>query len=206
MSSYSASSSVGTLRSTVVTRFLATMVPSDSQSRPPAGYGFPEGVGGPRPGHPDGPLRFLDGPLRTRRPLSPREAGKVHALVASLAVTGFTTLWRAGHLRLRNEAESGSLALRLARSLPGASTTGLRPTPPRSLSAERAICRVTSFQVTRSARLFLTLQRRKESDGPHPPFLLFPMAAPIGRSPKNCAIAAYKIIPTHFALLAFFVV
>ena len=165
ISSYSASSSVGTLRSTVITRFAATMVPSDSQSRPPAGYGFPDGVGGPRPCHPVGPLRFLDGPVHTRRPLPPREADKVHALVASLAVAGFTTLWRAGHLLLRNEAETGSLALRLARSLPGASTPGLRPTPPESLSAERAICRVTSFQVTRSARLLLTLQRRGERPG-----------------------------------------
>jgi hypothetical protein len=100
-----------------------------------------------------------------RRPLPPREAGKVHLLVASLAVAGFTTLWRVGHLHKRNEADSGSLALRLTRSLAGASTPGLLPSPPGPLPAERAIRKATSFQATRSARLILALQRRKDRQG-----------------------------------------
>jgi hypothetical protein len=103
----------------------------------------------------------------------------VHSLVAgdpqrdrprwaspSLAVAGFTTLWRAGHLHKRNEADSGSLALRLTRSLAGASTAGSLPTPPGPLPAERAIRKATSFQVTRSVRLILTLRRHKEERCP----------------------------------------
>jgi hypothetical protein len=85
----------------------------------------------------------------------------VHLLVATLAVAGFTTLWRAGHLHKRNEADSGSLALRLTRSLAGASTAGSLPTPPGRLPAERAIRKATSFQVAGSARLILTLQKRR---------------------------------------------
>ena len=87
----------------------------------------------------------------------------MHVLVGSLAVAGFTTLWRAGHLPKRNEADSGSLALRLTRSLAGASTAGLLPTPPGPLPAQRAIRKAISFQVTRSVRLILTLQRRRDA-------------------------------------------
>lgn len=128
--------------------------------QPESGYGFPVPVGGARPRHRTGSPRFLGGPVRMRRPLPPREASKVLVLVTTLAVAGFTTLWRVGHLHKRNEAEPGSLALRLTRSLAGASTPGLLPSPPGPLPAERAIRKATSFQVTRSARLILALQRR----------------------------------------------
>ncbi len=56
---------------------------------------------------------------------------------------------------LCNEAQPGSLSLRLTRSLTGASPAeSLRPTPG-SVPVERAIDRVTSFQITRSTRLGL---------------------------------------------------
>ena len=54
-SSYSSTFTVRPLRSTIVTRFLATMGLSDSRSRPPCGYAFPHCVGGSptaRPGLP----------------------------------------------------------------------------------------------------------------------------------------------------------
>lgn len=81
-------------------------------------------------------------------------------LVATLVVAGFTTLRRVSHLHKRNEAILGSLALRLTHSRVGASTDGLLHTPPELLFDERAIGKVTTFQVTRSARLVLAHRRR----------------------------------------------
>ncbi len=49
----------------------------------------------------------------------------MHMLVASPSVAGFTTSGGLAILHLCNEAESGSLSLRLMRSALGASTTGL---------------------------------------------------------------------------------
>ncbi len=86
----------------------------------------------------------------------------MHMLVATLVVAGFTTLWRAGRLHKRNEAMLGSLSLRLTHSRVGASTAELLQSSPDLLFAERAIGKVTTFQVTRSARLILAHQRRKE--------------------------------------------
>jgi hypothetical protein len=82
----------------------------------------------------------------------------VHMLVATLVVAGFTTLRRAGHLHKCNEAMLGLLSLRLTHSRVGASTDGLLHTPPELLFDERAIAKVTTFQVTRSARLVLAHQ------------------------------------------------
>lgn len=79
----------------------------------------------------------------------------MHVLVASLVVAGFTPIRRAGRLHLCNEAETGSLALRLMRSPSGASALDWDLTPPGRLLAERATRKATSFQVTRSARLGL---------------------------------------------------
>jgi hypothetical protein len=110
-----------------------------------------------------GPPRFLDRSVPTRRPLTPRRARRVLAPVASASVAGFITFGSLATLDEVHEADSGSLALRLAGSLPEASPArSLRPSPARSLRptlgslpAERAIRRITSFQMTRSARLRL---------------------------------------------------
>ena len=59
---------------------------------------------------------------------------------------------------LRNGAESGSLSLRLTRSLPGAPPPGSLRTTSGSLPVVRAIDRATSFQITRSTRLCLAHQ------------------------------------------------
>jgi hypothetical protein len=67
-------------------------------------------------------------PFGTRRPLSPRKTRWTPMLVVHPPATGFTTLRRAGRLHLLcNEAETGSLALRLMPSTFGASALGLRP-------------------------------------------------------------------------------
>ena len=102
-----------------------------------------------------GPPRFLDRSVRARRPHSPRKARRVHMPVASPSVSGFTISGRLATFTRCNEAVSGSLALRLTRSLPGASPRGLLHATSESLPVERAIDRVTSFHVTRSVRLFL---------------------------------------------------
>ena len=85
------------------------------------------------------------------------------SLVTSKSTTGFTQSGRLATLHWRNEADSGSLALRLTRSLHRASTTRSLQLPPVSLPGERAITRATSSQVTRSARLILAL--RRDADG-----------------------------------------
>ena len=67
---------------------------------------------------------------------------------------------------LRNEAESGSLALRLADSPPEASPLGLLQAALGRLSLEWAIERMNSFQFIRSARLCLAHPRaRRLSSG-----------------------------------------
>ena len=145
---------------------------------------LPQVRGGHHP-RPYGPLRFLDRPLRTRRPLSPRQARQTLVLVVHLPATGFTTLWRVGHLHTCNEAETGSLSLRLMRPFLGASTTGLLPPPPDSLHGERASSTVTTFQVTRSVRLGLTHQstQRKEEDGDRASYC--PKSWPICENRRN---------------------
>ena len=116
-------------------------------------------------GHPAGSPRFLGRSVRARRPLSPRKARWVHAPVASPPAAGFTILGRLATFIWCNEAVSGSLALRLTRSLPGASPGGSLHLASGSLPVERAIDRVTSSQVTRSARLRLAHPRHQGALG-----------------------------------------
>jgi hypothetical protein len=82
-------------------------------TRPPRGYLFPQGVGSRRLA---GSPRFLGRSVLARRLLPPRKVRRVLLPVASPSISGFTTLWRAGHLPLPNEAEMSSLALRLTSS------------------------------------------------------------------------------------------
>ena len=107
--------------------------------------------------HSAGAPRFLDRSVPMRRPQPPRRARQLLAPITSPPVSGFITYGRLAAPTLHNEAESGSLALRLTGSPREASPDGLlRPTLAR-LPVERAIDRASSFQLTRSARLILAL-------------------------------------------------
>jgi len=79
------------------------------------------------------------------------------APITSPPVSGFITYGRLAAPSLHNEAESGSLALRLTGSPHEASPHGLLRLTLARLPVEWAINRVSSFQLTRSARLILAL-------------------------------------------------
>ena len=91
--------------------------------------------------HPAGPPRFLDQSVSTRRPLSPRRARQLHTSVSSLPALGFTYPGRMATPIKFNEAESGSLALRLAPSPHEASPDRVTPSRARS-----ATCQTGNFQ------------------------------------------------------------
>jgi hypothetical protein len=103
------------LGSTRVSRFLATMGVSDFRPRPCDGLC----VRRHRwvrlaPAHPGGSPRFLDPSFCARCTLPPRIAPRVHSLIASARATDLHfSGWEATN-DLRNEAETVSLALRLA--------------------------------------------------------------------------------------------
>jgi hypothetical protein len=65
--------------------------------------------------------------------------------IASRRISGFGSFDRLADLTLFNEAVSGSLALRLAGSLHGASTPGLLPTPPALLHAGCSVRMMNTF-------------------------------------------------------------
>ena len=85
---------------------------------------------------PAGPPRFLDQSVSTRRPLSPRGARQLHTSVASLPTMGFTYPGRMATPRKFNEAETGSLALRLALSPHEASPDRVTPSHARSATCQ----------------------------------------------------------------------
>ena len=85
---------------------------------------------------PVGPPRFLDQSVSTRRPLSPRKARQLHTTVASLPALGFTYPGRMATFSKFNEAETGSLALRLALSPLEASPDRVTPSHARSATCQ----------------------------------------------------------------------
>ena len=144
------------LRSTVITRFSATMGLSDSRQRPTLGYLFPRFVAataGP-------PGSSTD--LSTRAaPFHPEESDDCSHPLLHRRFQASSFSGRLATPTLRNEAETSSLALRLACSPCKASPVqSLAPTLARLL-VERAIYKISSFQNIRSARLILAHQRRK---------------------------------------------
>jgi len=150
--SYFSMFSVRPLRSTIITRFPATMSLSDSRPEPPSGYVFPHEVGlSCSAGSP----RFLGRSFHARCPLSPRQVRRLLAPIPSPSIAGFRILGRLATHSLCNEAEPGSLALRLACSPREASPTALLLFTLAWLIVERAINNVYTFQYTRSARLIL---------------------------------------------------
>jgi len=148
-----------------LTGFVATMNPSDSRSRPNHSYLFPWPV--------VAAVHTLVTPRRVsqvprlvcQRPPPPTTPGSSTAAIAHcFAVdTRLRHLWQVGHSQQRNEAESGSLALRLTPSSHGASVAGSPRHPPDRLHGERAITMVSSFQLTRPARLCLAHQSSQRS-------------------------------------------
>src|SRR5271157_6045873 len=136
------------------------MSPSDSQRKSPGGYVFPPTpwVESPLPGS-VGPPRFLGRSVLARRLLPPRKVRWVLLPVASPSVSGFTTVWRAGHLHSANGAETSSLALRLTSSpQQGFARADCSPLALAGLLVEQVIYKVNSSQFTRSTRPILALQ------------------------------------------------
>jgi hypothetical protein len=89
----------------------------------------------------------------------PNHPGKSDGCVLPLlspSMAGFIQIRRTGHFHWRNEAESGSRALRLMCSPCKASPTRITPRQ-RSLGSfdERVISKISSFQLIRLARLRL---------------------------------------------------
>jgi hypothetical protein len=103
--------------------------------------------------HPWGSLRFLFDLSASAVPNHPGEFVTLRLLVAWRTMTGFTTSGGLATLDWRNEAESGSLALRLTPLLRQASTAR-SPQPPLSLlHGERAIHMFSTSQLKRSNKL-----------------------------------------------------
>ena len=150
------------LRSTVITRFLATMSLSDSRSQPPCGYVFPHTVGGSPTTEPGLPGSLAD--LSTRAvPFHPGEPDEcTHPLLhrqwqasASLADWPLPiSVTRPIRVRLRYGSRVCRTRLRTA----NCSTPALVWLP-----VVRVIYRMNSFQFTRSARLGLAHRRTQRN-------------------------------------------
>jgi hypothetical protein len=153
------------LRSTVVTRFLATMSRSDSRPQPPGWLCLPTLAPTRRPSRCAGSPRFLGRSVPARCLHSPRKVRSVHAPVASRSMAGFRISGRLATFSVCNEADSSSLALRLAGSPREASPDRSLRRTLAWLPVERAINRATSFQVTRTARLGLAHRRPQRKSG-----------------------------------------
>ena len=100
LSSYISVSSARPLRSTIVTRFFATMDPSDSRPVPPDGYVFPPDVGCVAASAPPGlPVSSTNLSLRAV-PNYPGKPGDVMLPLYSLTGGRLHPLWQAGRLSL----------------------------------------------------------------------------------------------------------
>ena len=145
----------GSLAPPALPGFLATMNPADSRpgrsavihsrqalvSRPPARVS-------------QVPRRIFRCPLSSLTP-----EGSVAALTRVFATdAGFAPPERMATFGKFNEAETGSMTLRLTSLSSRASTEGLLPQPPSRLHGARAFTMVKSFHLTRLARLRLTHQ------------------------------------------------
>ena len=98
--SYSSTLTFRPLRSTVVTRFPATMSLSDSRTEPLPRLCFPLERWRRLRRHPAGSPRFLGRSVSTRRPLPPRQVQRLLVPTASSLASGFITLGRTGHLQV----------------------------------------------------------------------------------------------------------
>src|SRR6266581_5861248 len=122
-------STVGPLRSTGISRINTTMDPSDFRPEPCVHLCI-RARRSPILRDSGGSPRFLGLSFGARHPLSPRTALRVHLLIASTQVADFAYPGRLVAVGLFNEAETGSLVLRLTPLLSQAS-------PPRTFTARR---------------------------------------------------------------------
>ena len=113
---------------------VTTMNPSDSRTWPQHGYWFPWSVVSPVStlATPRRASQVLDCSVGIRRPLSPRRARPLRMFVASRSMSGFALSGGLATLAWCNEAEMGSLTLRLTPSPSEASERGIAPTSARS--------------------------------------------------------------------------
>src|SRR5712692_1889979 len=162
-SSYSSVFPAWPLRSTVVTRFSATMGLSDSRPGPPLGYVFPRAVGVGCPPPPcrvsQVPRLFYSCALSPTTPEGPAGACSLlpHRYQASSSLADWPPslcVTRPNRVRLRYGSQV---------CFPGFHQTDCSTSLRFSYMHERAIYMVKSFQFTRSARLSLVHQRRKEN-------------------------------------------
>jgi len=158
--SYRNTSSAGSLRSTGISRFFATMNPSDSQCSHMAVMFSHHLLATLPPPHRVSQVPRLIFP-HALSPLTP--GGPMAASARCFTIGGglhhFSAGWppsigvtRPDRVHLRYGSRVRSARLR---------PFGLFRGPPAPLPAERAICRVTSFQVTRSARLVLAHRKHE---------------------------------------------
>ena len=141
--------------------FIATTNPSDS--RPSHGlviYSQAALIAGLRAvDRPDGSLRFLIALSASAAPFHPGEPDRCSCSLLHGRWQASPIL-EVGHSQLRNEAETGSLALRLTPLPSEASNCGLLRGPLGQLHGERTTSMVSTFQLTRTIRLRLTHQIR----------------------------------------------
>ncbi len=114
--------------------------------------------------------------LICRPALSPfTPEGSTNAPVRCFFVDGrLRPFWKLGRLHSHNEAESGSLSLRLAPLPSEASAAGSLPRQPLSrLLAERTICKVSTSHLTRSAKLAWRTRKNARQKNKELPDLFF---------------------------------
>ena len=130
---------------------------SDSRPRPPRGYVFPQGVvAGATPRRASQVPRPIC--QHAPPPLTPESSPGAHARCFT-DDTGLHHSWKDGHSHQFNEAESGSLTLRLALSPPSRLRQVGLPRPALDgLHVKRAIYMANTFQFARLTRLGLAHQ------------------------------------------------
>ena len=198
------------LRSTVVTRFSATMGLSDSRQEPAPGYLFPLTVCAPVG------LPGSSTDLSTRAaPFHPEAVRQLLLPVASLPVLGFIFLRQTGHCYMCNEAVSGSRFKHCGSRVRLARLRQRNYSRPRLLGylSNGQLTRYPPFRNIRSARLILALRRTRrfriylkegqpQGVAPTVPICFFaPFALLYEKCSSGCA-NFYAAIAVSFSVLA----
>ena len=144
------------LRSTGVTPLRRYYALLRLLTRPVVGYAFPPPVtpDSPKPAWPDEVSQVPGWSVDARRPLSPRRARPMHALVASRSASGFTPFGRLAALTsVTRPKQVHACALRLTSPSHWASHDRSPRHTPARLHGERAITMISTFQLIRPTRL-----------------------------------------------------